>query len=271
MENAVTKVLFYKDGFFGFSEKGDFKYWSLAHFIPLILFGLVIFLIFHFREKLKNWKHEENFRFIFAFVMLMVEMSYFWRLLYVGSSEPDRVIDLLDKLPLQVCEWTCIFASFMLMKKSKALYQLCFFISFTLGVFPLLTPSVITTTGPTFYRYYQYWLEHLLPMVAILYMTFVYGYRPKLKGICLATGFMAVLTTFAMICNFNIEEANYLYLATGTTDGGGSVMDTIVKIAPNVWWRLVLLSAIVIILFFIAYFIYIGITKLYAKLTKKKI
>lgn len=269
MENAVTKVLFYKDGFFGYGEKGDFQYWSLAHFVPLILFGIAVFLIFRFREKLKSWKHEENFRFIFAFVMLMVEMSYFWRLLYVGSSEPDKVIDLLDKLPLQVCEWTCIFASFMMMKKSQSLYQLCFFISFTLGVFPLLTPSVITMAGPAYYRYYQYWLEHLLPMVGILYMTFVHGYRPKLKGIISATGFMAVLTTFAMICNLNIEGANYLYLAIGTTDGGGSVMDVMVKIAPNVWVRLALLSVIVIILFFIAYFVYIGITKLYNKVTKK--
>ena len=53
--------------------------------------------------------------------MLLAEMSYFWRLLYVGSSEPTNVVDLLDKLPLQVCEWTCIISCFMLMKKSKNL------------------------------------------------------------------------------------------------------------------------------------------------------
>ena len=199
----------------------------------------------------------------------MVEMSYFWRLLYVGSSEPGRYIDLMDKLPLQVCEWTCIFASFMLMKKSHNLYQVCFFISMTLGIFPLLTPSVITTTGPTYYRYYQYWLEHCLPILAVYYMTFVHNARPKLKGVGFAAAFMSVLVTFALICNFNIPEANYLYLSPiGTSDGGGSVMDIMIKIAPNIWVRLVLLAIVVVALFFLVYFISRGITKLYQKRTK---
>ena len=88
-------VRFYNSGFFGFGEKGNFKYWSLAHFIPIILLIAAIVLIYRYRAWLREWKHEENFRFIFAFVMLMVEMSYFWRLLYVGSSEPFVVVDLL--------------------------------------------------------------------------------------------------------------------------------------------------------------------------------
>ncbi|MBO5312461.1 MAG: TIGR02206 family membrane protein [Clostridia bacterium] len=268
MGEVTTQVNFYKDGFFGYAEKGNFKYWSLAHFVPIILLALGIFLIYFFREKLKNWKHEETFRFVFAFVMLMVEMSYFWRLLYVGSSEPDRVVDLMDKLPLQVCEWTCIFACFMLMKKSKNLYQVCFFISLTLGIFPLLTPSVITTTGPSYYRYYQYWMEHILPILAVFYMTFVHDARPKLRGVGFASGFMSVLVTFALICNFNIPEANYLYLAIGTSDGGGSVMDIMVKIAPNIWFRLALLAVVVVGLFFLVYFISKGIEKLWAKRKK---
>ena len=266
MPDIATFSAFYQEGFFGYGEKGDFKYWSLAHFLPIILMGVAIFLIYLFRNKLREWKHEENFRFIFAFVMLMVEMSYFWRLLYVGSGKPDQLLDLLDKLPLQVCEWTCIFASFMLMKKSHNLFQVCFFVSMTLGIFPLLTPSVITTTGPTYYRYYQYWLEHILPIIAVYYMAFVHGAKPKMKGIISAVAFMSVLVTFAMICNFNIPEANYLDLVDiGTSDGGGSVMDVIIKIAPNVWFRLALLGVVVIGLFFLAYYISVVIRKAYAK------
>ncbi len=227
----MYEVLFYKDGFFGFGEKGNFEYWSFAHFAPILVMLAAIVLIYIYRDRLRQWKHEETFRFIFAFVMLMVEMSYFWRLLYVGSSEPDKVIDLLDKLPLQVCEWTCIIASFMLMKKSKNLFQICFFVCLTFGLFPLLTPSVITTTGPAYYRYYQYWLEHILPIIAVFYMMFVHGARARLKGIILAVAFMSVLATLAIICNLNIEGANYLYLgAEGTSGGGGSPMDILPKV-----------------------------------------
>ena len=248
-------VKFFSEGFFGYGEKGNFKYFSVAHFVPLILMALSIFVIYRYRDRLRNWKHEENFRFIYAFIMLIAEMSYFWRLLYVGSSKPTEQ-SLLDKLPLQVCEWTCIAAIFMITKKSKFLYQLCFYVCLTIGLFPLLTPSVITTTGPAYYRYYQYWLEHILPPIAVFYMTFVHGFRPTLPGIAVASGFMSALATLALVCNFNIEGANYLYLATGTSDGGGSIMDVMMKIAPNVWGRLALLATLVIGLFFAAYGVY---------------
>ena len=111
-------------------------------------------------------------------------------------------------------------------------------------------------------------------------MTFVHGFRPKLTGIIKATGFMSILVTCAMICNFNIPplvaatdpgySPNYLYLAVGTMEGGGSIMDVLVKIAPNVWGRLVLLLFLVEGLFFAAYFIHKGIIKLYTYITSKK-
>ena len=63
---------------------------------------------------------------------------------------------------------------------------------------------------------------------------------------------------------------NYLYLAVGTLEGGGSIMDVLVKIAPNVWGRLALLLVLVEALFFAAYFIHKGIIKLYSYIISKK-
>jgi hypothetical integral membrane protein (TIGR02206 family) len=261
-----TTAIFYSKGFFGYGEKGNFKYWSFAHFTPILVLALAIYLIYHYREALKNWKHEENFRFIFAAAMLFVEMSYFWRLLYVGSSEPGASIDMLDKLPLQVCEWTCILAVFMMMKKSRAIYPICFYVCLTIGVFPLLTPSVITTTGPAYYRYYQYWLEHMLPPIAVFYMTFVHGFRPTKKGIIPAVAFMSVLVVFALICNANIPGANYLYLADGTTDGGGSIMDPIRDmVGGSTVALLAVLAVAVLSIFFLAYYVHKWITQLSEK------
>ncbi len=267
----VTYVYFYSKGFFGYGEKGNFKYWSFAHFAPIVLFAIAVYLTYRYRDSLRNWKHEENFRFILAAIMLFAEMSYFWRLLYVGSSDPPEVApDLLDKLPLQVCEWTCIFAVFMIMKKSKALYPICFYVCLTIGIFPVLTPSVITTTGPAYYRYYQYWLEHMLPPFAVLYMTFVHGFRPTKKGIISAVGFMSVLMVFALICNANIPGANYLYLADGTADGGGSIMDPIRNmVGGSTAALIILLSAAVIGIFFLAFYVHKWIIALSEKVKTK--
>ena len=239
---------FYSDGFFGFGEEGDFQYWSLAHFLPILLTVALIYLIFRYRAFFRTWKHEENFRFFMGGAMLLVEMSYFWRLLYVGSSDPGEVIDLMDKLPLQVCEWSCIFASFMMMKKSENIYQICFFVCLSAGLFPLLTPAVITKTGPAYYRYYQYWLEHLLPIIGLFYMTFVHGFRARFHGVFYAVAFLGVLAVFAVICNLNIPGANYLYLVTEPDT------PTIADVLPNsIGIRLLIFAAVIFTLFFTIY------------------
>lgn len=241
---------FSNKGFFGFGEDGNFRYWSLAHFIPILLMVTAILLICIYREKLRNWKHEENFRTGMAFALIICEMSYFWRLLFVGSSEPTEVLNLLDKLPLQVCGWTCIFAAFMMMKKSNVLYQICFFVCLTAGIFPLLTPAVITKTGPTYFRYYQYFLEHTLPIISVFYMTFVHGKRPTFRGSLYAVAFLAVLSALAITANLNIEGANYMYLADAT-DG-----DSIVNFLPaNVWIRLGVFALVVFPLFVGVYYL----------------
>ncbi|MFA6860871.1 MAG: TIGR02206 family membrane protein [Bacilli bacterium] len=263
MEPAITND-FYSEGFFGYGLKGDFKMWSLAHFIPLIILGLGIFLIFHFRKKLASLKHEENVRFIFAAVMLFFEMAYFWRLLYVGSGSTEKT-NLLTKLPLQVCEWSCIFACFMLMKKSPSLYQICFFTCLTAGIFPLFLPSVISTTGPTYFRYYQYWAEHILPILAVFYMTFVYGYRPSIKEIYKPFIFLFTLAVIACIANYYIPDANYLYLAHDTT--GISITSWL---PDNVFLKLFVLSIGALSLFVIVYFASKLVMSLYSKWEEKK-
>ena len=270
---------FFSEGFFGYGEKGNFKYWSLAHFIPLILFGVAIYLLFRYREAIRNWKHEENFRYALGIAMIICEMSYFWRLLYVGPGGFGEY-SLLDKFPLQVCGWTCIFTAIMLFKKSKFIYPICFYVCLTIGMFPLLTPAVISTAGPGYYRYYQYWLEHILPPLGVYYMTFVHGYRVRMKDMPKAAGFLAILASVAITANQCLPKLvadfepgytpNYLYLAVGTADGGGSLMDVLMKIAPTLWLRVIVLAAVVALLFFAAYYAQKGIIKLYAHVQKKK-
>lgn len=205
---------FFSDGFFGYGDKGDFQNFTPAHFIPILLFGIAIFLLWRFRAVFRNWKYEENFRFIWAAVMMLVEMSYFWRLLYVGSGDTGEIVSLLDKLPLQVCEWTCILACFMIMKKKNNwLFQICFYVCLTAGACALVIPdTAIGTAGPAYYRYYQFWLEHMLPTLAVLYMVFVHGFRPKFKGIFISAGFLGVLGVIALVLNAKLKEHNAEYL-----------------------------------------------------------
>lgn len=275
---GIVWARFFQEGFFGYGENGDFKYWSFAHFAPLLLFAVAVYLLFRYRAVIREWRHEENLRFGLGIAMIICEMSYYWRLLYVGPGELGEY-NLLDKFPLQVCGWTCILAAIMMFKKSKFIYPICFYVCLTIGIFPLLTPAVISTAGPGYYRYYQYFLEHLLPPFAVLYMTFVHGYRVRMKDMLKGAGFLAVLAPLACLANHFLPKLvptevgynpNYLYLAVGTLDGGGSLMDVLMKIAPSLWMRLLVLAVVVAVMFFAAYYIQKGLIKLYNHVQEKK-
>ena len=163
--------------FFGQGETVEFTNFSFAHFAPILMMVAVILLTFRFKDTLRTCKQEENIRHVLAFVMIICEMSYFWRLVGVPALKPNPV----DHLPITVCGWSVIFCSYMLVGKKQTLFDIAYFWLFSGTIFALITPTVITYTGPTRYRYYQFWLEHTLGYVAIFYMINVHNMRPTVK------------------------------------------------------------------------------------------
>ncbi len=235
---------FHSEGFFGYSQTKDFYYFSFWHFLPIILLVVAILLVYRYRERIASWKGEETLRFVLAAVLILNEGFYYWRVMYVGNGGSSTPKQLITKLPLQVCEWSAYLSAFMLMKKSRNIFDICYYICLTLGVIPFFTPAVIEYTGPTYARYYQFWFEHTLPVFAVFYMMFVHRFKADYKKVYKPFALLAVMATLAIIANLNIPNANFMYLAT-TTDG-----DSIANILPqNIWVRLVLYCGILIVLF----------------------
>ena len=209
MEN-VTTVKFFRDGFFGYSSQKDFYMGSIWHILPIVIMIIVIYLIYKYRNQIKNYKHESAVRFILAFVMMIVEMSFFWRLAYVGTQGVNDT--MLTYLPIQMCQWGLLICIFTITSKNKKLFSISYYITLFFASIALIYPLVITETGPRYYRYYQFWLEHILPIISVYYLMFVHGTRPAKKGI-LYTCFVTIpLASLAIIADSNIEGARYLYL-----------------------------------------------------------
>ena len=237
---------YYHEGFFGYSLTPVFEEFSLAHFLPIFLLVGAILLVYRYREKIAAWKGEETLRFILGGVLILNEAFYYWRLLYVGNGGASQLDPMLTYLPLQVCEWSAYIAAFMLMKKSRHLFDVCYYVCLTLGAIPLFTPAVITYTGPSYARYYQFWIEHLLPIFAVFYMMFVHGFRANYRKAYKPVAWLSVLCIAAIIANLNIDGANFMYLAAGTSG------DSIANILPqNIWVRLGLYVAIFAVLIFL--------------------
>lgn len=231
--------------FFGAGTEVEFTNFTFAHFAPILLAAGIIWLIWRFRAQIRDCKKEYAFRYTLAFVLIVAEMSYFWRLVGIPDLSPNPV----DHLPITVCGWAVIFASYMLVGKSQTLFDISYFWVLSGSIFALITPTVITYTGPTRFRYYQFWAEHTLGYLAVFYMIFVHGMRPTIRSAVKAYVLLVVLAMVAYFANRVIGPgANYLFMAR--PEDTPSILDIL---PPNFALRLAIMAAAVTLLFCLSY------------------
>ena len=231
--------------FFGKGESEEFTNFTLAHFLPILVAPGMILVIYRFRRSIRAAKREYVYRYVLSAALILCEMSYFWRLVAMPSLEPNPV----DHLPITVCGWAAIFASYMLVGKSQTLFDMSYFWVLAGSLFALITPTVITFTGPTRFRYYQFWAEHLLGYVAVFYMIFVHGMRPTWKSAVKAYAGLVTLAGIAYVANRLIGPgANYLFMAR--PEDTPSILDIL---PPNFALRLLVMASVVTVMFLLAY------------------
>lgn len=232
--------------FFGAGETEEFTNFTLAHFLPILIAVGIIFLIYRGRNTIRDMKREHYFRYALAFIMIVSEMSYYWRLIALPAQLTPNAI---DHLPITVCGWMTVFASYMVIGKSQTLFDISYFWCFCGTIFALITPTVITYTGPTRFRYYQFWFEHLTGYVAVFYMIFVHKMRPTVKSAVKAYIAMAVLAVIAYFTNDMLGPgANYLFMAA--PESTPSILDIL---PPNHALRICIMALAVTVLFFLSY------------------
>ena len=231
--------------FFGKGESVEFTNFTVAHFMPIIIVVGIIFLIYRFRKNISDMKNEKIFRYTIAFTLIISEMSYYWRLIAMPSLGPNPV----DHLPISVCGWVAIFASYMVIGKSQTLFDISYFWALTGSIFALITPTVISFTGPTRFRYYQFWTEHLVIYIAIFYMIFVHKMRPNKKSFLKAYIGIVLLAIIAYFANRLIGPgANYLFMAR--PEDTPSILDIL---PPNFVLRLLVMVSVITLLFVLVY------------------
>ena len=230
--------------FFGAGNEQEFALFTLAHILPIVWMVAMILLLHRFREPIRKWKHEGCLRYILAFGLICAEMAYYWRLVAIPALGPNPV----EHLPIGVCTWAVIFCSYMVIGKSQTLFDIAYFWLLSGSVFALLTPTPLTYTGPTRFRYYQFWAAHTLPFIAVFYMIFIHGMRPNRKSILKAYIALLVLAVIAFWVNTMIPGANYLFLAK--PEAAPSVLDIL---PPNFFLRTAIIAAVITLLFGVAY------------------
>lgn len=231
--------------FLGKGEEAEFTNFTFAHFAPIIITIGIVLLIAKFADNIRNSKCEKSFRYVLAFALICSEMSYYWRLIAIPSLNPNPV----DHLPISVCGWAVIFCSYMVIGKTQLLFDISYFWLFAGSIFALITPTVITYTGPTRFRYYQFWFEHTLGYIAVFYMIFVHKMRPNVKSAIKSYIALVVLAVVAYYSNVLIGPgANYLFMAR--PEATPSILDIL---PSNFALRLLIMASAITFLYFVAY------------------
>ena len=136
----------------------------------------------------------------------------------------------------------------MVLGKSQRLFDIAYFWLLSGSLFALLTPTPLTYTGPTRFRYYQFWTEHTMGYIAIFYMIFVHKMRPTVRSAVRSYAALLVFAIIAYNVNVMLPGANYLYLAR--PESAPSVLDIL---PPNFALRTAIIVVVITLMFFLAY------------------
>lgn len=230
--------------FFGQGTEQEFAIFTFAHAAPILWMLGMIFLIRWKKDAIRRWKYEETLRYILAFCLIISEMAYYWRLVAMPSLGPNAV----ENLPIGVCGWAVIFCSFMVVGKKQSLFDIVYFWLLSGSLFALITPTPLNFTGPTRFRYYQFWAEHTLGYIAIFYMIFVHGMHPTVKSAIRSYVALAIFAVIAYNVNRMIPGANYLYMAR--PEAAPSVLDIL---PPNFAIRVTIMALVITLMYGLAY------------------
>lgn len=231
--------------FLGVGSEGEFQLFTFAHFAPIIIMLLLIYLIYRYQDVIRESEMDRWFRYAMAFILICSEMAYYWRLVALPSLGPNPV----EHLPIAVCGWVAIFCSYMVIGKSQTLFDISYFWLLSGSIFALLTPSVILNTGPTRFRYYQFWIEHIGGFIALFYMIFVHKMRPNFKSMIKSYVALMILAGIAYFANDMIGTgANYLFM--GKPGAAPSILDIL---PPIFAVRLVVMFSVISLLFILNY------------------
>jgi hypothetical integral membrane protein (TIGR02206 family) len=181
-----------------------FALFSASHFIALGVLALLVGSLWLLRGP-ERAAARAAFRITAAGLLIVVELLlHLWA--YTNGQWSVR-----HMLPLQLCSVAGYLSVVMLLTQSRRLYQYVYFLALGGGLPALLTPSPDGYGFPHF-RFWEYFISHVLIVCAPLYMTVAEGCRPRPGSVPRVIVAMNLYLALAAVVNW-LLGSNYLFLA----------------------------------------------------------
>lgn len=189
--------------FFSATVGRTFEAFGLAHWIILGITVLMIVLLYVFRQRLRNWKHEKRLRYALGFLGIGFEVSlHIWQLL-------NGIWDYQDSAPIALCFFSLAMGIYVMFTKSYRVFEIGYFWAIG-GVASILFPDI--PYGWDRFRFYQFTFSHMTFFLMYLYMVFVHRYYPTWKSFLKALGYLVVLVFVIILPLDWLTNANFLFL-----------------------------------------------------------
>lgn len=224
------------DGIFDIEVAAEFTAFSLPHIIALAVFICLVVLLYACRHYLKGRANAIRYTLIAVLILSEVTLNvwYIWQGRY----------DIKDTLPLELCSITLYLCIVMLIWKNRFIFQIVYFTGIGGAMMALLTPA-LDYTFPH-YRFIEFFAAHIAIILSVLYMVWIEQYRPTLKSVLIAMGFLNVLLVVVGTVNY-LTGGNYMFLARKPETA--SLLDVL---GPYPWY-LISLELVAALLFLLLY------------------
>jgi hypothetical integral membrane protein (TIGR02206 family) len=187
--------------------ENQFQIFSASHFVTILIVFFFVFLVYQYREKLKEKKYYNFFRYLFVVITIGQELS----LNIYRMINGEWVI--ATSLPLQLCGLAMIITSLILITQSETLFQRTFFVMMIGAFMAIATPAIENDFGFPHYRFIQFFVGHGMILINFTFMLFVMDYHANIqyKHVLYNIVTLLGLAAFNYIVNI-LTGGNYMYL-----------------------------------------------------------
>ena len=228
-----------------------FQHFELPHLIVLGITLLLALLLIITRKKLDD-EGRASLREIMVQILIINEIaSYLWLYFYQGGGVQKVFYGIPIKIiPFGLINILAWLSAFMLLKKSKKLYEIIYFIGMIAALYALVMPN-LDLYGFPHYRFFYILITPAIIFLSAIYMTFAEeDIRPYWKS--LLRVFITVNTILAIVYGINTYlGSNYFFLNAKPT--GNRILDFL----PNYPIYLLYLEGIGIVISLLLYFPYV--------------
>jgi len=185
---------------------------STAYFIGVFVSAVILVICYLYFPKLKNQVYEKYIRYFMGIYLLVTVFEV--NLFFYQNNLPWYAY-----IPEGLCGISVLLAIYVLFTKSKTGFIILFFWGW--GAFlALFAPNI--NEGPNRYYFYQFYLRHLLIVIASMYMMRVFDYKIFQKDYRTYIYVTLPLALASLGLGYMInatEYSNYLYIVKPVISG----------------------------------------------------